>query len=82
MHIISLKALRLFWQVHPAAESPLRHWHTLVEQSGLGSFQQVREIFGSADYVAPFTVFDIGGNNYRLATIIHYNTGKVFRALL
>lgn len=78
MHIISLKALRLFWQVHAAAESPLRHWHTIVEQTEFASFQHVRELFGSADYVAPFTIFDIGGNNVRLVTVIHYNTGKVF----
>ena len=24
------------------------------------------------------TVFNIGGNNYRLVTAIHYNTGRVF----
>lgn len=35
-------------------------------------------MFASTDYVAPYTIFDIGGNNYRLVTVIHYNTGKVF----
>ena len=78
MHIISLKALRLFWQKHPSAETALKHWHTVVEQTEFESFQQVREAFASADYAAPFTIFDIAGNHYRLITAMHYNTGKVF----
>lgn len=78
MHIISLKALKTFWQLHPQAEMPLRHWHSIVKHASFGHFGQVREMFASTDYVAPYTIFDIGGNNYRLVTVIHYNTGKVF----
>ena len=31
-----------------------------------------------ADQVGKFTVFNIGGNKYRLIAVIHYNRGKVF----
>jgi len=31
-----------------------------------------------ADAVGEFTVFNIGGNKYRLATYINYRTGKVY----
>jgi len=31
-----------------------------------------------ADYVAPFTVFDVGGNNYRLIAVVRYRDGKIF----
>lgn len=78
MHVISLKALQTFWQLHANAEPPLRHWHRIVEASRFDDFNHVRRVFGSADYVAPYTIFNIGGNNYRLMTVIHYNTGKVF----
>ena len=31
-----------------------------------------------ADAAGKFTIFNVGGNKYRLATIINYRTGKVF----
>lgn len=30
------------------------------------------------DKVGKFTVFDIGGNKYRLITAIHYNRKKIY----
>ena len=66
MHIISLKMLREFWQKHPEAENALRQWHTIVEHAEFRNFNHVRECFNSADYVPPYTIFDVGGNNYRV----------------
>jgi mRNA interferase HigB len=78
MHVISLKALRDFWRRHPDAEPALRNWHTVVEHSKFESFTAIRRSFRSADYVAPCTVFDIGGNKYRIVAIIRYRDSKVF----
>ncbi|MCF6775830.1 type II toxin-antitoxin system HigB family toxin [Thiotrichales bacterium 19X7-9] len=39
---------------------------------------ELREIFNSVDYVSGYTVFNIGGNNYRLITSIHYNRKKCY----
>jgi mRNA interferase HigB len=38
----------------------------------------VRKTYPHADAVGEFTIFNIGGNKYRLATSIHYRTGKVY----
>ncbi|MDP1613763.1 MAG: type II toxin-antitoxin system HigB family toxin [Sulfuritalea sp.] len=62
MHIISLKMLRDFWHRHPEAEQPLRNWHTVAEYSRFTDFADLQQSFGSADYVPPYTVFDVGGN--------------------
>ena len=78
MHIISLKMLKSFWAIQPAAEQPMRNWHTLMEQTKLVDSNHVKTVFSSADYVKPYTIFDVGGNNFRVITVIHYNTGKVF----
>lgn len=56
----------------------MRYWHTLVEQTKFQDINHVKQVFGSSDYVAPYTIFDVGGNNYRVITVIHYNAGKVF----
>lgn len=78
MHIISLKMLRDFWKKHPEAEQSLRNWHTVAEHSRFVDFADLRQHFGSADYVAPFTVFDVGGNNYRIIAVVRYRDAKIF----
>jgi len=78
VHIISLKMLRDFWQRHPEAQHSLRNWHTVVEHSRFADFAELRRQFGSADYVPPFTVFDVGGNNYRIIAVVRYRDGKIF----
>ncbi len=78
MHIISEKALRDFWAIHPDAEKPLREWHRTVEHAEWVKFADVRDVYRSADQVGKFTVFNIGGNKYRLIVAIHYNTAKVY----
>ena len=78
MHIISIKMLREFWQKHPEAERVLREWHSVVEHIEFADFNHVREFFNSADYVPPYTVFDVGGNNYRLVVIARYRFKKIF----
>ncbi|MDZ4251468.1 MAG: type II toxin-antitoxin system HigB family toxin [Sulfuritalea sp.] len=78
MHIISLKMLRDFWYRHPEAEQSLRNWHTVAENSRFADFADLRRSFGSADYVPPYTVFDVGGNNYRVVVVVRYRDGKMF----
>jgi mRNA interferase HigB len=78
MHVISEKALRLFWEKHRDAEAPLRSWLKAVERAEWKHFSDVRRTFNSADVVGTYTVFDIKGNTHRLIAAIHYNRGKVF----
>ena len=78
MHVISEKALRLFWKKHADAEQPLRAWLKITEKAEWKNFAEVRRTFNSADVVGIYTVFDIKGNSYRLITAIHYNRKKVF----
>jgi mRNA interferase HigB len=78
LHIISKKKLRDFWERHPKARSPLESWYQIAKHAQWESFADVRKAFGAADQVGRFTVFDIGGNNYRLIAAIHFNRGKLF----
>ncbi|MBI3941468.1 MAG: type II toxin-antitoxin system HigB family toxin [Chloroflexi bacterium] len=78
MHVISRKALRLFWQRYPDSETPLSRWFKIMELSEFENFEELHITFPSADKVGNFIVFNIGGNKYRLITSIHFNRGKVF----
>ena len=77
MRVISLKLLRDFWRRNPDAEQPLRHWYKTTLQADWGSLQEIRELYPHADGVSStsetLTVFNIGGNKYRLITRIRYD---------
>lgn len=78
MHVISKKKLREFWENYPKARSPLEAWYQVARHAEWESFADVRAAFNTADQVGRFTVFDIGGNKYRLIAVIHFDRGKVF----
>jgi mRNA interferase HigB len=78
MHIISRKALRDFWEIWPAAQAPLVAWFRIVEIGKFEDFNVLKAAFGSVDYVAPFTIFDIGGNKFRIIAAVHYNRQKLY----
>jgi mRNA interferase HigB len=83
MHVISKRALRDFYSIHDRAKGPLLAWHRLLECNDFSDLNDLRGVFPSADYTAPFTVFNIGGNRFRIVTAIHYNRRKVYvRAVL
>jgi mRNA interferase HigB len=78
MHVISEKKLREFWQQWPEAETPLRAWCRVAEQAVWETFADVRAVYAHADQVGRCTVFNIGGNKFRLVVVVHFNRGKVF----
>ena len=71
MHIITRKTLRTFWQKHPDSKTALERWIKIIEKNNFDSFNQLRATFPSADLVGNLTVFNIGGNKYRLIAAIH-----------
>lgn len=78
MHIISFPRLREFYAVHPNAKVGLLAWYKIASKTNWETFAQVRKTYPSADLVGNFTVFNIGGNKFRLITLIDYNTRKIF----
>ena len=78
MHVITRRRLREFYDRHKDAREPLEAWYRIVRETRYSSLAELRRTFPSADLVGNCTVFNIGGNKYRLITAIHYKTGKVF----
>ena len=83
MHVISKRALRDFYLIHDRSKGPILAWHRLMERSDVPDLNGLHRVFPSADYTAPFTIFNVGGNRFRIVTAIHYNRRKVYvRAVL
>ena len=77
MHVVSRRALREFWTRHPDSKQPQSRWFKLLEKQDFNHFTELRSVFPSVDRVGDFTVFNIGGNKYRLIASIHFNHRKV-----
>lgn len=67
---------------HPDAAGPLLAWITATEGANWRNLKEVHDVFRHADAVKvesgrTVTVFNIGGNKYRLMTAISYPIGAV-----
>ena len=83
MFILSRKALRAFWERHPQARQPLEDWYTVADGASWQNLAETREDFRHADLVGHCTVFNIGGNKYRLVVKLNYRKQKILiRAVL
>jgi len=78
VRVISRRALREFASAHKDAETPLDDWYRITRRLRWTSLVDVGKTYPHADAVGKFTIFNILGNKYRLATSINYRTGKVY----
>lgn len=83
VRVIKPSTVRRFAEQYPDASKPLMTWLKEVRKARWSSLQQVRETYSSADAATVnsghiVTVFNIGGNKYRLIVAIHYQRGMVF----
>jgi mRNA interferase HigB len=78
MQIISRKTLKDFWAKHNQAEAPLIAWYQVVSKAEWTGPNDIRAMFGSADFVGDNRViFDIGGNKFRLVVHVAYKFRRV-----
>jgi mRNA interferase HigB len=82
VHIISRKTLLEFATQHPDASQPLDGWYRIFKHTNFQNLNEVRAFYPHADLVSrkdgEFTIFNVGGNKYRLITHIIYTWNKVF----
>ena len=79
MHVITRKRLQEFWDNHPDAERPLRSWLAVVRQKHYRAPHEVREDFSTASFLGKWrTIFNIGGNKYRLVVDLRYDLGRIY----
>ena len=79
MQIIARRTLKLFWEVHPQAQGPLKVWYGQVAQAEWSGPADVKAQFGgTVDFIGDNRlIFDIGGNKYRLIAHAAYPYKRV-----
>jgi mRNA interferase HigB len=79
MHVITRKALIEFGKRYPAAVTPLAVWYRTMKVKRYKDAHEVKTDFPQTDFLGDsLTVFDIGGNKFRLVVNIRYRRGKVY----
>ncbi len=81
MNVISRKKLREFYDAKPERRhhaDAFEDWFKLTRRARWRTFHDAKALFGQTDVVTTtksrrtVTVFDIGGNKYRIITLIDY----------
>jgi mRNA interferase HigB len=78
VRIISKAAITEFSTTHTDALEPLLHWHSVTRRAAWQHLADLHADFPHADRVVIFTVFNIGGNKYRLISVIKYKWRIVY----
>ena len=79
MHVISLKRLKEFWEIHSDAEKPLRAWYTVFRSSRFENPHEVAQVFPTIDFIGDSrAVFNTRGNKYRLVVDVRYRMQRAF----
>jgi mRNA interferase HigB len=74
VRIAGLERIAEFASDYPRAENALDAWRNVVEAADWRNPAELKKTFGSASIVGDQTVFNIGGNKYRLISLIQYRT--------
>lgn len=76
--MISRKRIRDFIAKYPDSASGLNAWYKVARSAQWHHLADVKQVCPSADPVGRRTVFNVGGNNYRLIARVNYENRKVF----
>ena len=63
--------------IHPNSEISLNVWLQTAQKEEWKHIIDVREVYPHADFVQGYTVFNIGGNKFRLITKITYKVKTI-----
>ncbi len=79
MRIISRKALVKFGKQYKDAVVPLDVWYRIAKKAQWKAPKDVKAQFGNASFLeANITVFNVGGNKYRLVVRVRYDLKRVY----
>lgn len=62
---------------HAQARKPIEAWQALIKKNAFKHYAHLKQTFGSADYAPPDTIFDVGGNKFRIVALVNYEAQVV-----
>ena len=79
MHVISHKRLKEFYEKHPEAETTIQQWYATVCECEWKNYADIKSFYNQTDAIGGQRyVFNIGGNKYRIVTVVQFTIRRVF----
>lgn len=78
MHVISKRTWKEAVAKDHTLEGPISEWYKVATRSTWKNIAEVRAVYPHADFVDPFTIFNIRGGHYRLIVKIEYRWKMIF----
>lgn len=78
VHVISKSAWRSALAADSSLARPIADWYKVAALAAWRSLADVRRVYPHADYVEPYTVFNVKGGAYRLIVKIEYRWQLIF----
>jgi mRNA interferase HigB len=75
---VSEKKIREFIQREPRYSDAVWRWADVIESSNWRNPGELKATFAGASFVGDLTVFNVGGNKYRIVAFVHYRKQIVY----
>ncbi len=77
VRILGRDEIDRFAQRHAEARKRLASWDKVVTGAKWRNFAEMKHTFNSVDFAGGETIFEIGGNNFRLRALVDYEAQTV-----
>jgi len=76
--VIGCRTLRDFAEEYPESLEPLKTWHEVASKVMWLDSTEVKSVYPHADAVGKCTVFNVGGNSFRLVVQFDFEAQVVY----
>jgi mRNA interferase HigB len=78
LRVVTEKRIRDFIEREPRSADAMWQWVDAIEATNWRNPGDLKRTFASASFIGDLTVFNVGGNKYRIAAFVHYRKRIVF----
>jgi mRNA interferase HigB len=78
VRIVTERRIREFIDHEPRSADAMRQWADAIESGSGRNPSDLKGTFASAAFVGDLTIFNVGGNKYRIAAFVHYRKQIVY----
>ena len=72
LRIVTERRIQEFIEQEPRSVGAMRQWANAIESGSWSNTGELKRTFASASFVGDLTIFNVGGNKYRIAAFVHY----------
>lgn len=77
MRLHGVQLLQDFAGSHPSARTWIQAWTAEVEKANWPTPQDIKDRYRTVSFVGKLVIFNVKGNDYRMATVVAYRMGIV-----